>query len=122
MVPGHHPLTRTETTLVTNPVHRSPRGGTLLYAMEPEPLEAAYQSLDGDKLHSMAYHSTDEGGELYYIDSGATGHYIDNVYALHDYTPFDAPRVIRTAADHQVEALGSGTLKFTASVYVIDIA
>ena len=94
-----------------------PAGGTLLYAMEPEPLEAAQQSVEDHPMPEVAYRSTDDEGELYYIDSGATGHYIDNIYALHDYTPFEAPRIIRTAADHQVEALGSGTLKFTANVY-----
>ena len=65
----------------------------------------------------VAYHTADEGEALYYIDSNATGHYIERVSALHDYTPFDVPRIIRTAANHHVQALGSGTLKFTANIY-----
>jgi hypothetical protein len=49
------------------------------------------QPLDEETPHEMAYHSIEEVGELYYIDSGATGHYIDNVHALHDYVPFEVP-------------------------------
>ena len=64
-----------------------------------------------------AYHSAAGDNAQYYIDSGATGHYIEEISALHDYIPFEVPRIIRTAANHQVQALGSGTLKFTATVY-----
>ena len=86
-----------------------PAGGTILSAEEVIPDE-------GMPL-AMAYHSIEETAEQYFIDSGATGHYIDDVHALHDYVPFKVPRIIRTAAGNQVEALGSGNLKFTANVY-----
>lgn len=63
-----------------------------------------------------AYHLSDEQQPLYFINSGATSHYIGEFRTLHDYTPFDVPRIIWTA-NHNSQALGSGTLKFTANVY-----
>ena len=51
----------------------------------------------------------------YFIDSGATSHYISEKEAVHDYVPFEVNRAI-TTADGSVPALGSGTLKFTSWV------
>jgi hypothetical protein len=85
--------------------------------MEPEAHEAAYHSVIEEWPHEQAYHTANEGGEVYRIDSGATGHHIDKINALHGYISFEVPCIIRTAANHQVHALGSGTLKFTSTVY-----
>ncbi len=41
---------------------------------------------------------------LYYINSGVTSHYIEEVATLHNYTPFDIPCTIWTAANHYVQA------------------
>lgn len=69
----------------------------LLCAMEPQ---------------EIAYHSHTDDAALYYIDSGATGHYIDNINALHNYAPFETPCTIKTASNCHIQALGAGTLKF----------
>jgi hypothetical protein len=34
---------------------------------------------------------------------------------LHDYVPFEVPRVINTTEDGEIQALGSGTLRFAAA-------
>ena len=90
---------------------------TLLFAAEPKPINETYNSPVDATPYKLAYHSTDDSRDLYYIDSSATGHYIDKKDALHDYAPFKTPCIIRTAVNHQVQALGSETLKFTAAVY-----
>ena len=65
----------------------------------------------------VAYHSAGTADTAqYYVDSGATGHFINELNALHDYTPFEVPRTIRTAESGHIQAVGSGTLKFTATV------
>jgi len=52
----------------------------------------------------------------YYVDSGASSHYINQLAALHDYMPFKASRSIRTAEAGSIHALGLGTLKFTTVI------
>jgi hypothetical protein len=48
----------------------------------------------------------------YDIDTGASSHFIEEIAALHDYIPFEAPRSITTAEGSTIKAFGSGTLKF----------
>ena len=52
------------------------------------------------------------GRAQYYIDTGASSHFIEEVDALHDYTPFEVPRMVTTPENSTIQAFGSGTLKF----------
>ena len=75
-----------------------PAGGTILNLMDP--CDTAYAA----------------GGIMqYYVDSGATSHYINEVNELHNYTPFESPRDIITP-EGTIQAYGSGTLKFIATL------
>ena len=56
------------------------------------------------------------GRAQYYFDTGASSHFIEEIGALHDYTPFEVPRSITTAESGTIQALGSGTLKFATHV------
>ena len=69
-----------------------------------EPEEAAYFAAGDGKLQS------------YYIDSGATNHYVSDVDSLQDYIAFDAPKPIKTAKARSLSAIGLGILRFTATV------
>jgi hypothetical protein len=75
-------------------------GGALLCLLEPS--EVAYSA----KTNSTMRH---------YITTGVTSHFINEIEALHDYVPFEVPRVINTAEDGEIQALGSGTLRFAAA-------
>jgi hypothetical protein len=79
----------------TNPA--KPAGGTLLCLMEPG---------------NVAYSATTDGRARYYIDTGVSSHFIEEIDALHDYIPFEVPRTITTAENGTIHAFGSGTLKF----------
>ena len=79
-----------------------PAGGMLLCLTEPE--EAAYFAAGDGKL------------QLYYIDSGATNHYVSDVDSLQDYIAFNAPKPIKTAEAGSLSVIGSGILRFTATV------
>jgi hypothetical protein len=65
-----------------------------------EPIEVAYST----------------GKEQYYLDTGASSHFIEEIGALHDYVPFEVPRSITTAESGTIQAFASGTLKFAAYV------
>ena len=68
------------------------------------------------EAHDAANHAINvDGTERYYVDSGATGHFINEVDALHDYIPFVTSHSIKTAEDGYIHALGSGTLKLTTT-------
>lgn len=53
-----------------------PAGGTLLCLMEPG---------------KIAYSASTDGRAQYYIDTGASSHFIEEIGALHDYIPFKVP-------------------------------
>ena len=80
-----------------------PAGGTLLCLTEPLG-EAAYNAANADKY------------QQYYIDSGATSHFVNDVDTLQDYTAFSVPKEIKTAEAGRLRAIGSGTLRFTTMV------
>lgn len=82
-----------------------PAGGSLLWATE-----------EGKEGFDEVQFTTETGIERHYtvdINSGATGHFTNNVMALHDYMPFDKPHNIKMAQRGNISALGSGMLKFT---------
>jgi len=76
-----------------------PAGGTLCLR---ESQNVAHCTTEAESFHQ------------YYIDSGATSHYINNVDILHDFTNFNKPHEIKTTEARCLWAIGSGTLKFTA--------
>jgi hypothetical protein len=61
---------------------------------------------------NVAYSVTTDGRARYYIDTGVSSHFIEEIDALHDYIPFEVPRTITTAENGTIHAFGSGTLKF----------
>jgi len=61
---------------------------------------------------NVAYSATTDGRARYYIDTGVSSHLIKEIDALHDYIPFEVPRMITTAENGTIHAFGSGTLKF----------
>ena len=83
-----------------------PAGGTLLCLTDAQ--QAAYFTARAGKYMP------------YYIDSGATSHYVNEVDSLHDYVEFDVPKSIKTAEADNIYAVGSGTLRFTAKIDGID--
>ena len=60
----------------------------------------------------IAYSASTDGRAQYYVDTGASSHFIEEISALHDYVPFEVPRAITTAENGTSHAIGSGTLKF----------
>ena len=74
-----------------------PAGGTLLCLMEPG---------------EIAYSANTDGRAQYYIDTGASSHFIEEIGALHDYVPFEVPRAITPAENGTIHAFGAGTLRF----------
>ena len=54
-----------------------PAGGVFLCLME---------------THEVAYSMNTNGKAQYYLDTGASSHFIEEVDALHSYTPFEVPR------------------------------
>jgi transposase InsO family protein len=79
-----------------NATPAKPAGGTFLCLTERE----------------IAYAAVADGTAKYYIDTGASCHFINEVDALHDYVPFEVPRSITTAESGTIRAYGTGTLKF----------
>jgi len=77
-----------------------PAGGSLLCLMEPG---------------EFAFSASTDGRAEYYIDTGASSHFIEEIAALHDYIPFEVPRSITTAENSTIKAFGSGTLKFATN-------
>ena len=75
-----------------------PARGTLLCLME---------------LSETAYSATTDGRAQYYINTGASSHFIKEIATLHDYIPFEVPHTITTAKNGTIQAFGSGMLKFT---------
>ena len=67
------------------------------------------------ELSETAYSATTDGRAQYYIDTGASSHFIKEIAALHDYIPFEVPRTITTAENGTIQAFGSGTLKFATN-------
>jgi hypothetical protein len=65
------------TSASNKPSPIKPAGGTVLCLTEPQ--DVAYNTIDAI------------GFESYYTDSGATGHYVNELEALHDYVSFEAP-------------------------------
>jgi hypothetical protein len=55
--------------------------------------------------NDVAYAANSDGAAPYYIDTGASSHFINEIEALHDYVPFEVPKAISTA--------DNGTLKGT---------
>lgn len=78
-----------------------PAGGVLLCLMES---------------NEVAYSTNADGRAQYYLDTGASSHFIEELGALHSYIPFEVPRSITTAESGTIQALGSGTLKFATYV------
>ena len=64
----------------------------------------------------IAFAANSDGAASYYIDTGASSHFIDKVEALHNYVPFESPKVISTAENGTIQAFGSGTLKFASRI------
>ena len=56
------------------------------------------------------------GHNTYYLDTGASNHFIEELGALHSYIPFEVPRSITIAESGTIQALGSGTLKFSTYI------
>ena len=42
----------------------------------------------------IAYSASTDGRPQYYIDTGTSCHFIEEIGALHDYVPFEVPRAI----------------------------
>ena len=59
--------------------------------------------------NEVAYSTNTDGKAQYYLDTGASGHFIE-IKALHSYTPFEVPRSITMAERGTIHAFGSGTL------------
>ena len=79
-----------------------PAGGTLLCLTNAQ---------------NIAYRATNDGEfQQFFIDSGATGHYVNDADSLCDYVTFNVAWEIKTAEAGCLSALGSGTLKFTAVI------
>jgi hypothetical protein len=54
-----------------------------------------------------------EGRNLkYYLDSGASGHYLPDIESLHKLRMYMAPKNIQTASGAYIQAKGIGTLRF----------
>ena len=64
----------------------------------------------------VAYSVNMDGEAQYHIDTGASSHFINEVEALHNYTPFEVPRAINTAKNRTIQAFGSGTLQFATCI------
>src|SRR5258706_14293527 len=64
----------------------------------------------------VAYSMNANGKAQYYLDTGASSHFIEEIGALHSYTPFEVPRSITTAEGGTIQAFGSGTLKFATYI------
>src|SRR5258706_5719515 len=64
----------------------------------------------------VAYSMNANGKAQYYLDTGASSHFIEEIGALHSYTPFEVPRSITTAESGTIQAFGSGTLKFATYI------
>ena len=78
-----------------------PAGGVLLCLMESS---------------EVAYSMNTDGRAQYYLNTGASSHFIEELGALHSYIPFEVPQSITTAKSGTIRALGSGTLKFATYI------
>jgi hypothetical protein len=63
----------------------------------------------------VATPSPQDGKSLwYYLDSGASGHYVPNIKNLYNFRIYNNPKNIQTANRTYVQAKGAGMLKFHA--------
>ena len=51
----------------------------------------------------VAYSANTDGKAQYYLDTGASSHFIEEIGALHDYIPFEVPRSITTAESGTIQ-------------------
>ncbi len=64
----------------------------------------------------VTYSMNANGKAQYYLDTGASSHFIEEIRALHSYTPFKVPWSITMAKSGTIQAFGSGTFKFATYV------
>ena len=76
------------------------------------PTEPAGGTLPCLTEREVAYSAVADDTARYYIDTGAPDHFINEVYVLHDYIPFEFPREITTAEGGTMSSYGTGTFRF----------
>jgi len=62
----------------------------------------------------VAYAANTDGKTCHYICIGASSHFVNEIEALHDYIPFEAPT--STAEDETMQGFRTGTLQFTSQI------